>query len=161
MKVAVYPGTFDPVTNGHLDVIYRALALCDKLIVGVAIRCEKNPMFSAKERAEILRDILKDEPRVDVETFDGLLTDFAKKHKATFLIRGLRAVSDFDYELQMALTNRKLAPDTDTVFLMTAENYIFISSSLVKEIARLGGDVSELVPHAVEEALRKRFGENG
>lgn len=157
MKVAVYPGTFDPVTNGHLDVIHRALSLCDRLTVGVAIREEKKPLFPAEERAEIIRQVLKNEPRVEVETFDGLLTDFAKKHNATFLIRGLRAVSDFDYELQMALTNRKLAPDTDTVFLMTAENYIFISSSLVKEIARLGGDISELVPSAVEEALHKKF----
>ena len=157
MRVAVYPGTFDPITNGHLDVISRALALCDKLVVGVADRPEKNPFFSACERAAIIREALKDEPRVEVEAFSGLLTDFARSKNASFVIRGLRAVSDFDYELQMALTNRNLAPQVEPVFLMPAERYIFVSSSLVKEIARLGGDVSELVPPSVEQALRKRF----
>jgi len=157
VRTAIYAGTFDPITNGHLDVIRRALSLCDRLIIGVADRAEKNPLFSAAERAELIRRVLADEPRVEVETFCGLLTDFAKSKGATFVVRGLRAVSDFDYELQMALTNRNLAPEIETVFLMPAENYIFISSSLVKEVARLGGNVSELVPPAVETALRAAF----
>ena len=160
MRIAIYPGTFDPITYGHLDVIKRALSLCDKLVVAVADRREKDPLFSAEERAELIREVLADEPRVEAEAFSGLLTDFAKSKNANFLIRGLRAVSDFDYELQMALTNRNLAPEIETIFLMPAENYIFISSSLAKEIARLGGDVSELVPPAVEQALRKRFTDN-
>lgn len=156
MRIAIYPGTFDPITYGHLDVIKRALSLCDKLVVAVADRREKDPLFSAEERAELIRQVLADEPRVETEAFSGLLTEFAKSKNANFLIRGLRAVSDFDYELQMALTNRNLAPEIETIFLMPAQNYIFISSSLAKEIARLGGDVSELVPPAVEAALRKR-----
>jgi len=156
VRIAIYPGTFDPITYGHLDVIKRALSLCDKLVVAVADRREKDPLFSAEERAELIRQVLADEPRVETEAFSGLLTEFAKSKNANFLIRGLRAVSDFDYELQMALTNRNLAPEIETIFLMPAQNYIFISSSLAKEIARLGGDVSELVPPAVEAALRKR-----
>jgi pantetheine-phosphate adenylyltransferase len=159
VRVAIYAGTFDPITYGHLDVIKRALSLCDKLIVGVADRREKNPLFTAQERAELISKVLADEPRVEAEAFSGLLTEFARSRGAAFVIRGLRAISDFDYELQMALTNRSLAPDIETVFLMPAQNYIFISSSLVKEVARLGGEVSELVPPAVEEALKKRFSE--
>lgn len=157
MTVAVYPGTFDPVTYGHLDVIKRALTLCDRLVVAVADRREKAPLFTAGERAELIGKVMKSEPRVEVASFDGLLTDFAKSHGADFLIRGLRAISDFDYELQMALTNRKLAPEIETIFLMPAESYIFISSSLVREIARLGGDVTELAPPEVEKALKKKF----
>lgn len=159
MRVAIYAGTFDPITNGHLDVIKRALSLCDKLIIGVADRREKNPLFTAEERVELIREVLADEPQVEVEAFSGLLTKFAKSKGANFVIRGLRAVSDFDYELGMALTNRNLDPEIETVFLMPAENYFFISSSLVKEVTRLGGEVSELVPPAVEEALKKRFRE--
>ncbi|NLI97282.1 pantetheine-phosphate adenylyltransferase [bacterium] len=157
MRIAVYPGTFDPVTNGHLDVMMRALSLSDRLIIGVADRAEKNPLFSATERAELIRDVLKNEPRVEVATFSGLLIEFARSKDAAFIIRGLRAVSDFDYELQLALANRKLAPQIETVFLMPAESYIFISSSIVKEIARFGGDVSELCPASVEEALKLKF----
>jgi len=155
VRVAIYAGTFDPITNGHLDVIKRALSLCDKLIVGVADRREKNPLFSACERAELINKVLADEPRVEAEAFSGLLTEFAKSRGAAFVIRGLRAISDFDLELQMALTNRNLDPDIETVFLMPAQNYIFISSSLVKEIARLGGDISKLVPAAVKTALKQ------
>lgn len=157
MITAVYPGTFDPVTNGHLDVMMRALSLCDKLIVGVADRREKNPLFSASERAELIREVLKEEPRIEVTTFNGLLIEFARSKNADFIIRGLRAVSDFDYELQLALANRKLAPKIETIFLMPAESYIFISSSIVKEIARFGGDVSELCPPAVEAELKLKF----
>jgi pantetheine-phosphate adenylyltransferase len=157
LRIAVYPGTFDPVTNGHLDVMMRALSLSDKLIIGVADRSEKNPLFTAQERAELIRESLKNEPRVEVTTFSGLLIEFARAKDAAFIIRGLRAVSDFDYELQLALANRKLAPQIETVFLMPAESYIFISSSIVKEIARFGGDVSELCPGSVEEALKQKF----
>ncbi|MBN2379773.1 pantetheine-phosphate adenylyltransferase [candidate division WOR-3 bacterium] len=160
MRIAIYPGTFDPITNGHLDVITRALSLCDSLIVAIAERREKAPLFAPRERVQLIKNVLMREPRVEVEAFKGLVTDFAKAKKATFLIRGLRAISDFDYELQMALTNRKLAPEIETIFLMPAENYIFISSSLVKEIARLGGDVRELVPPAVEKLLLRRFHKN-
>jgi len=160
VRIAIYAGTFDPITNGHLDVIKRALSLCDKLIVGVADRREKNSLFAAEERAELIRKVLADEPRVKAEAFSGLLTQFAESKGATFVIRGLRAISDFDYELQMALTNRSLAPDIETVFLMPAQNYIFISSSLVKEIARLGGDISKLVPAVVKTALKQRFVDN-
>jgi len=157
MTTAIYPGTFDPVTNGHLDVINRALSLCDKLIIGVAEREEKKPLFDGQERAELIAEVLAHEPRIEVQPFSTLLTDFAKAKGASFVIRGLRAISDFDYELQMALTNRNLAPEIETIFLMPAERYIFVSSSLVKEIARLGGDVSELVPPQVEKALKKKY----
>ncbi len=157
MLVAIYPGTFDPITNGHLDVIKRALSLCDKLIIGIASRSGKNPLFTPEERTRLIKDILNDEPRVQVEPFYSLLTDFAKSRQATFVIRGLRAISDFDYELQMALTNRNLAPEIETIFLMPAERYIFVSSSLVKEVAKLGGNVSDLVHPTVEKALKEKF----
>lgn len=157
MRIAVYPGTFDPITYGHIDVIKRALDLCDELIVAVADHREKNPFFTVPQRTELIRKVLAGQERIRVEGFSGLLTSFALSRNASFLIRGLRAVSDFDYELGLALTNRKLAPQIETVFLMPAENYFFISSSLAKEIARLGGDVSDLVPPVVEKALRERF----
>ncbi len=156
-KIAVYPGTFDPITYGHIDVIKRALFLCDKLIVGVAERKEKKPLFSLKERVELAKKSLAWTKKVEVEGFKGLLIEFVRKRKAKIIIRGLRAISDFDYEFQMALTNRKIAPDIETVFFLPAEEYSYVSSSLVKEIASLGGDISKFVPPPVVEALKRKF----
>ncbi len=156
MKKAIYAGTFDPITYGHIDVINRATEIFDRVIVGVSSH-PKNTLFSLKERIELAKESLRHNKRVRVLGFSGLLVDFAQKLSATTIIRGIRAVSDFDYEFQMTLMNRKLAPAIDTLFLMPSENYIFISSSLVKEIARLGGDVSKLVPPVVGRALRKRL----
>ncbi len=156
-RIAVYPGTFDPITYGHIDVIKRALLLCDKLIIAVAKRREKAPLFSLKERVELAKNSLKELPNIEVEGFDGLLISFVRKKKANIIIRGLRAISDFDYEFQMALTNRKIAPDVETVFFLPAEEYSYVSSSLVKEIAALGGDTSKFVPPPVVKALKKKF----
>lgn len=155
MKVAVYPGSFDPVTNGHLDVIERAVKIFEKVIVAVIRNPEKKPQFSLKQRVELLKKSLGEHPRVEVDSFDGLLISYARRKKARVVIRGLRAVSDFDYEFQMALTNRKMAPEIETVFLMTDYRYSYLSSSFVKQIAGLDGDVSGMVPAAVAKHLRK------
>ncbi|MFH1577029.1 MAG: pantetheine-phosphate adenylyltransferase [Candidatus Margulisiibacteriota bacterium] len=154
MKVAIYPGSFDPVTNGHVDVIERAAKLFDKVIVAVIRNPEKKPRFSLEERVEMLQRSLVNDPSVDVESFDGLLVDYAKKKKANIIVRGLRAVSDFDYEFQMALTNRKMAQEIETLFFMTDYKYSYLSSSFVKQIALFKGDVSELVPAPVAAKLK-------
>jgi len=156
MKIAIYPGSFDPVTNGHVDIIERAAKLADKLVVAVIRNPEKKPRFPLEQRVGMLADSLKKHKNVVVESFDGLLVDFARKNKANIIVRGLRAVSDFDYEFQMALTNRKMAPEIETLFFMTDYKYSYLSSSFVKQIAHLGGDVGELVPKAVAERLKRR-----
>lgn len=156
MKIAIYPGSFDPVTNGHVDVIERAARLFDKVLVAVIRNPEKKPAFSLDERVDMLKKSLAKDKNVEVESFDGLLVDYARKKKANIIVRGLRAVSDFDYEFQMALTNRKMAPKVETLFFMTDYKYSYLSSNFVKQIAHLGGDVSELVPPAVAQRLRSR-----
>jgi pantetheine-phosphate adenylyltransferase len=156
-RVALYPGSFDPLTNGHLDVLFRARRLADRVIIAILENDEKKPLFSLEERLEMIREIVGDEPSVSVRTFSGLLVDFATETGATLLVRGLRAISDYEYELQMALMNRRLAPSIETVFLMAKEEYSYVSSRLVKEVARLGADVSGLVPEAVRRRLVERF----
>ena len=151
--VAVYPGSFDPITNGHIDLVHRAARLFDQVIVGVADNLVKGPLFSLAERVRLARHVLEDVANVTVEGFDSLLVDFAREQNAGVLIRGLRAVSDFDYEFQLAGMNRRLAPDIETLFLTPAEQYAFISSSLVREVSKLKGDVSSFVQPAVREAL--------
>ena len=153
-KIAVYPGSFDPVTNGHIDVIKRAIQLFDRLIVAVIENPTKKALFSVDERMQMLRATTRRLSGVVVYHFDGLLVDYVKKKRANIIIRGLRAVSDFEYEFQMALTNRKLAPDIETVFLMPAEAYTYLSSSIVKEVVSLNGRVEGLVPRQVEARLR-------
>jgi pantetheine-phosphate adenylyltransferase len=153
---AVYPGSFDPITNGHLDLIDRAVRICGRLIVAILQNQDKQPLFSVAERMEMLREVVACYPNVEVATFDGLLVDYARQKDATAIIRGIRAISDYEYELQMALMNRRLAPDVETVFLMAGEAYSFISSKLVKEVIRLGGNISGLVPPSVEARLRDR-----
>jgi pantetheine-phosphate adenylyltransferase len=156
-RTALYPGTFDPVTNGHFDIIQRSLEIFDRVIVGVAHNHRKSPLFSVDERVAMLREVTHGLERLEIAHFDGLVINFARQYKADVILRGLRAVSDFEYELQMALTNRKLADDIETLFLMPCAQYSFLSSSVVKEIARLGGDVACFVPQTVEERLRKKF----
>ena len=155
-KIAVYPGSFDPITNGHLDVIERAAHMFDRVIVAVAHNPEKSPMFSPEERVELARAAARKLKNVDVEEFEGLLVKYARERGATVLVRGLRAVADFEFEFQMALMNRKLDGTVETIFLMPKDEYTFISSRLVKEIAGLGGDVSAFVPADVQRALAKR-----
>ena len=157
MATAIYPGTFDPVTNGHLDILHRACHIFEKVTVGVAPNEMKHPLFSVEERIELIRMNLERD-NIEVIEFDGLVVDFARKVGATALIRGLRAVSDFEFEFQMALTNRKLAPEIETLFLTPAENLSFISSSLVREISSLGGNVTPFVPAVVNDALDGKFG---
>jgi pantetheine-phosphate adenylyltransferase len=156
MRTAIYPGTFDPITYGHIDVIERAVGIFDRVIVAVARNSAKNPLFTEKERSEILRKVLKGYRSVEVDSFSGLLVEYARKKKATAVVRGLRAVSDFEYEFQMALMNRKLSNAISTVFLMPHERYTYLNSTIVRELALLGGDVSEFVPPVVEEYLRKK-----
>ena len=156
MKTAVYPGTFDPITNGHTDLVARAARLFDQVIVGVARDTGKKPVCGIEERVAIARLALAEIPQAEVVPFEGLLVDFCRNHDATTVIRGLRAVSDFEYEFQLASMNRRLAPDVETIFMTPAEQYAFISSTLVREIARLGGDVSEFVHPAVQTLLSKK-----
>jgi pantetheine-phosphate adenylyltransferase len=154
--VAIYPGSFDPLTNGHVDIIQRGSRLFDRIVVGVLYNFEKAPLFTVNERVAIAREVFKDWRNVDVETFDGLLVDFAHKKQASVIVRGLRAVSDFEFELQMALMNRRLRPEVETVFMMPAEPYTYVSSRLVKEVVALGGSVHGLVPEVVEDRLRDK-----
>lgn len=155
--VALYPGTFDPVTNGHLDLIQRSLEIFDYLIIGIAHNIRKAPLFSVEERLEMLREVTKEYDRTEVVHFDGLMVSYAKSRDVEVIVRGLRAVSDFEYELQMALMNRKLEDEIKTVFMMPSAEYSFLSSSFVKEICRLGGKISCLVPGFVETQLRQKF----
>jgi len=157
MAFAVYPGTFDPVTCGHRDLVQRATGLFDHVIVAVAKNPGKKPVFSVDERVMMAREVLAELPQVEVLSFDCLLVEFAHKHQASAILRGLRAVSDFDYEFQLAGMNRRLAPDIETLFLTPAEQFSYISSSLVREIASLGGDVSSFVHPTVENALNQRL----
>jgi pantetheine-phosphate adenylyltransferase len=154
--IAVCPGSFDPLTNGHLDIIERGAAIFDRVIVAVLVNADKTPLFSVQERVEIIRDVFRDRPRVEVDTFHGLLVDYARRKGARAILRGLRAVSDFEYEFQMALMNRRLDQTLETVFLMPAEQYTYTSSRLIKEVFRLGGEVGGLVPPVVEERLRQK-----
>jgi len=154
---AIYPGTFDPITLGHTDIVSRASSLFDRLIVAVAGSTAKNTVFSADERVALAAEILCDFPNVEVKRFDGLMVDFARQEKASVVLRGLRAVTDFEYEFQLAGMNRKLMPECDTVFLPTTESYTYISSSLVREIASLGGDISEFVHPRIKQVLDERL----
>ena len=157
-SIAVYPGTFDPITNGHIDLINRALDLFDTVIVAVAINPSKTPLFTLDERINMIREVYAGhEDRIRVESVSGLLVEYAAQQKAKAIIRGLRAVSDFDYEFQLALMNRKLERDVDTIFLMPGLRWIFISSSIIKDAARHGGDVSDMVPPCVSRMLRLKF----
>jgi pantetheine-phosphate adenylyltransferase len=155
-RVAIYPGSFDPLTSGHVDIIERGSRIFDSIIVAILANVEKTPLFSEKERIEIIREVFKDRANVKVETFNGLLVDYAKQKEAHVIVRGLRAVSDFEYEFQMALMNRHLEPSLETVFMMPAEQYTYISSRLIKEVFTLGGEISGLVPPIVEEKLRAK-----
>jgi len=157
MLRAIYPGSFDPITNGHLDVLTRAARLFDEVIMAVAINRSKQVLFSVEERVELLKTSCQHLPSVRVASFNGLLVDFARQSEAKAVIRGLRAVSDFEFEFQMALMNRSLEPELEALFLMPSEEYSYISSRMVKEVARLGGEVSRFVPKCVEDALKARF----
>jgi len=157
MQTAVYPGTFDPITNGHIDLVDRAARLCERVIVAIAKDSSKAPTFPLQQRVATAIEVFADRPNVQVMAFEGLLMDFARAQQAQVVIRGLRAVSDFEYEFQLASMNRRLAPEVETIFLTPAEQYSFISSSLVREIARLGGDVSEFVHPRVRQALQEKF----
>ena len=156
MKLAVYPGSFDPLTNGHIDIIERGTHLFDRIIVAVLVNIDKAPLFTTQERVEIVRDVFKGRPNVEVDTFDGLLVDYLTRRKADVIVRGLRALSDFEAEFQMALMNRRLGPNIETVFMMPAEQYTYISSRLIKEVFSLGGQVRGLVPEIVESRLRDK-----
>ena len=155
-RVAIYPGSFDPLTSGHVDIIERGSRIFDRIIVAILGNVEKTPLFSEKERIEIIREVFKGRDNVQAETFSGLLVDYAQQKQANVLVRGLRAVSDFEYEFQMALMNRHLAPGLETVFMMPAEQYTYISSRLIKEVFTLGGRVHGLVPELVEQRLREK-----
>jgi pantetheine-phosphate adenylyltransferase len=155
--VAIYPGSFDPITNGHLDVIGRAARLVDRLIVSVARNERKQPLFSVQDRAGMVSEVVAGYANVTVDYFDGLLVDYASSRGATLIIRGIRAISDYEYEWQMALMNRRLRPEIETMFMMAGQAHAFISSNMVKEVIRLGGDISDLVPVSVEQRLKDRI----
>lgn len=157
MRIAVYPGTFDPVTFGHLDIIRRSTELFDRVIIGVLHNSDKTPLFSTNERVNILKKATEDQKNVEVQAFEGLSVDFAKEAHAKVIVRGLRLITDFEYELQMAQTNRKLAPDIDTMFLFTSLQYSYLSSTTVKEVAQFGGDIREFVPEFVIEEMKKKY----
>ncbi len=156
-RTAIYPGSFDPLTNGHVAIIQRGLKVFDRLVVAVANNPEKKPLFTVTERQSMIADALGDDPRVEVDSFDGLLVDYARRKGVHTVLRGLRAVSDFEYEFQIANMNRHLLPDVETVFVMTGEDYFFVSARLVREVATFGGDVSAFVPPNVLDALRRKL----
>ena len=160
IKKAVYPGSFDPITNGHVDIIQRGLRIFDKIIVAVLENPVKNPLFSAEERVRMIKKVFEQENKIEVKSFHGLLVEFAARNKAQIVIRGLRAVSDFEYEFQMALMNRKLSEDVETFFMMPSVNYTFLRSKLVKEVFALGGSIKDLVPPLVERRLHEKFEED-
>ena len=155
-RVAIYPGSFDPLTNGHVDIIERGARIFDVIVVAILVNAEKSPLFSKQERVAIVEEVFKGRPNVEVDTFDGLLVDYAARRQAQVIVRGLRAVSDFEVEFQMALMNRRLDPRIETVFMMPAEQYSYISSRLIKEVFSLGGRVHGLVPDSVEQRLREK-----
>lgn len=157
-RVVIYPGTFDPITNGHLSIIARALKIFDRLIIAILNNPQKTPLFSLKERSAMIRDVLKGQPMVEVDSFNGLLVDYVVKKKTNVVIRGLRALSDFEYEFQMALMNRKLNREVQSIFLMTDYKWFYTSSTIIKEAASYGGDVSGLVPAVVCKKLKEKFG---
>lgn len=157
MKIAVYPGSFDPVTNGHLDIIERAAQIFDRVIVAVSVNSKKQPLFTMEERVALLETVLSDYQNVEVDNFEGLTVDYVVKRQAQSIIRGLRAVSDFENEFQMAVTNKKIRPQVETLFMMSKTDYSFLSSSLIKEIASLNGCVKEFVPEVVERALKNKY----
>lgn len=155
-RLAIYPGSFDPLTNGHVDIILRGAHLFDRILVAVLINAEKQPLFAADERVAMIREVFREYPNVEVDTFDGLMVDYARRRRASVIVRGLRAVSDFEYEFQMALMNRHVEPTLETVFMMPAEQYTYLSSRLIKEVFSLGGEVRGLVPPVVEMRLREK-----
>jgi pantetheine-phosphate adenylyltransferase len=158
LNIFIYAGSFDPVTNGHLDIIKRSLVLCDKLIVAVGINERKRTAFTAEERMELLSETLKNEPKIEITSFSGLLTEYAKKCGASTIIKGLRAISDFEFEFQMAMVNKYLSSEVETLFMMTSNQYSYISSSAVKEIVRNGGGIDGLVPECIKDKILKRLG---
>ncbi|MBR7092165.1 MAG: pantetheine-phosphate adenylyltransferase [Clostridia bacterium] len=157
MRIALCPGSFDPVTLGHLDIIHRAAGMFDQVVVLVGTNASKKPLFTSRERVGLLRRTIRDLPNVTVDSYDGLLVDYARAHRATAIVKGLRAMSDFEYEFQMALTNRKLYPEVETVFLTSTAEYMYLSSSLVKQVASFGGDFSAFVPADIVEDIRKKI----
>ncbi|MDF2542186.1 MAG: coaD [Herbinix sp.] len=160
MKIGIYPGSFDPITLGHLDIIIRASKLVDKLIIGVLKNSSKKPLFTVEERVELIERVTKNVPgtnNIEIASFDGLLVDFAKKQNATIIVRGLRAITDFEYELQIAQTNHKLCPSLDTVFFTTSVEYSYVSSSVVREIACYGGDISQFIPESILQSVYDKY----
>jgi pantetheine-phosphate adenylyltransferase len=155
-RVAIYPGSFDPLTNGHVDIILRGARLFDRIIVAILVNAEKHPLFTMSERIDIARDVFRTQSNVEVDTFDGLLVDYVAQKRANVIVRGLRAIADYEFEYQMALMNRRLRPEIETVFMMPAEQYTYISSRLIKEVVALGGEVKGLVPDVVEHRLREK-----
>src|ERR671913_1055776 len=157
-RLAIFPGSFDPLTNGHVDIVLRSTQLFERVLIAVLGNPDKNPLFTDDERIEMIRDVFREYPNVEVDTFEGLLVEYARRRRASAIVRGIRAVSDFEYEFQMALMNRHLEPTLETVFMMPAEQYTYLSSRLIKEVFSLGGDVRGLVPSAVEDWMRKKQG---
>lgn len=157
MRIGIYPGSFDPITFGHLDIILRSSKLVDKLIIGVLINSAKNPIFSSEERVEMIKLVTKDIPNVEVESFEGLLVDYADLKQADVIVRGLRAITDFEYELQIAQTNHKINSNIDTIFLTTSVEFAYLSSSVVREIAKYGGDIHKFVPDIVADKIYEKY----
>lgn len=159
-KIGVYPGSLDPITNGHVDLVQRGLRLFDRIIIAVAPNVNKSPFFTLEERVDLIRQVIGDNPRIEVDIIEGLLVDYARKKGASAVIRGLRAVSDFEYEFQLALMNRKMDADFETVFLMPSARYTYLSSSIIKEVAKFGGSLKDMVPEVVERKLKEKMNKN-